>query len=347
MDNKISLPVGKLTNEQLAYIIKSPNPCPELLIGPSIGEDCAILDFGSNLIAVTTDPITGSDKEIGKLGIHISLNDLASSGAEPVAVLVTLLCPPGTTLETIQTIMLTIHQTTKEMNIALAGGHTEITDAVTRIIINVTALGKISNINSNNLQYSNNLKLTRSITTSNAKPGDFFIMTKAAGLEGTAIIANDKYHELLQNFSKSFLLTAKGFINELSVVKEGLVAAKNGVHAMHDITEGGVLGAVWEMCTASGVGAIIEEQSIPIRYETDQICKHYHLNPLRLISSGSMLMACSNGEEMVEVLKNAGVIATIIGKVEPNGKNEITMKTLNKSTIVVDPPGSDELFKLV
>ena len=332
MDNKTPLPIGKLSNEQLAKIIKIPGTRSELLTGPAIGEDCAVLDFGSNLIAVTTDPITGSDKEIGKLGIHISLNDLASSGAEPVAVLVTLLCPPGTTLETIQDIMSTIHNTAQEMNIAVAGGHTEITDAVTRTVINVTAMGKTS--------------VNGAITTSGAKPGDSLIMTKAAGLEGTAIIVNEKHHELSGAFQELLLSKAKGFINEISVVKEGLVAAENGVHAMHDITEGGVLGAVWEMCTASGVGAIIDEKSIPVREETVKICNYYKLNPLRLISSGSMLMACPNGEEMVKVLHGAGIMSTIIGKVEPALSN-VYIRTLSNEIIMIEPPGPDELYKLL
>jgi hydrogenase maturation factor len=297
-----ALPIGKLPNRLLAELIRPlASPRSELLRGPAVGEDCAIMDFGVGWIAATTDPITGSDKEIGRLGIHVSLNDLACAGAEPVAVLVTLLCPPGSTEGSIREIMMAIRTTTESMGVALAGGHTEITNAVNRMVINVTALGRTP--------------VNGAISTAGAKPGDALVMTKAAGLEGTAILAHEKEMELTAAFGADCVNKAKGFMDEISVVREGLLAAANGVHAMHDVTEGGILGAVWELCAASGVGAILEENAIPVRAETMRICEHFGLNPLRLISSGSMLMACPDGEEMVKKLMDAGIAATVIGKV--------------------------------
>ncbi len=367
------LPIGKLSNELLAELLQTtpygqnlsqtqntlpslhpnqvagtaanedhanPNPRPELITGPAIGEDCAILNFNGSWIAATTDPITGSDKEIGSLGIHISLNDLASAGAEPVAVLVTLLFPPGTTAENIRTIMADIHRTTAEMHVALAGGHTEVTNAVNRTVMNVTALGKTPP--------------NGATKTSGAKAGDAILVTKAVGLEGTAILANEKSDELTRIFGDSFVSIAKGFIKELSVVKEGMVAAKHRVHAMHDITEGGILGALWEMCTASALGAQIIEAAIPVRPETEELCRHFHINPYRLISSGSMLMACKDGESMVKILEEAGVPASIIGYMAADGNPDITMvmKMENGSGMAtqtlqeITAPGPDELFKV-
>ena len=336
------LPIGKLPNGLLAELIRPlANPRRELLTGPAIGEDCAILDFGSGWIAATTDPITGSDKEIGRLGIHVSLNDLASAGAEPVAVLVTLLCPLGSTEGSVHDIMTAIRQTAETMGVALAGGHTEITDAVNRTVINVTALGRTS--------------VGGAITTNGAIPGDALIMTKAAGLEGTAILAHEKEKELIAVFGADCVTRAKGFMDEISVVKEGLLAAANGVHAMHDITEGGVLGAVWELCTASGVGAILMEKSIPIRPETSQFCDHFGLNPLRLISSGSMLMACPDGEDMVKVLEEAGIASTVIGRILAEddlnvaARNGCPIVMMQKATglVAIEAPEADEIYKVL
>lgn len=342
------LPIGKLPNGLLAELIRPlNNPRMELLTGPAVGEDCAVLDFGGGWIAATTDPITGSDKEIGRLGIHVSLNDLASAGAEPVAVLVTLLCPRGSTEGTIRDIMTSIRQAAEFMGVALAGGHTEITDAVNRTVINVTALGRTS--------------VNGAIATAGAKPGDALVMTKAAGLEGTAILAHEKEKELIAIFGADCVANAKGFMDEISVVREGMLAARNGVHAMHDITEGGVLGAVWELCTASGVGAMLVENTIPVRQETNLFCGHFSLNPLRLISSGSMLMACPDGEGMVKVLADSGIASTVIGRIFYTGELPENCLTFNKALkddqiilmqkasglVAIEAPDADEIYKVL
>ena len=357
------LPIGKLPNDLLAGLIRPEiTPRSELLTGPAVGEDCAVLDFGGGWLVATTDPITGSDKEIGRLGIHVSLNDLASAGAEPIAILVTLLCPPGTLEQDIADIMNAIRETAASMNVALAGGHTEITDAVTRTIVNVTALGRTP--------------VGGAITTSGARPGDAMIMTKAAGIEGTSLIAHEKEKELIARFGEDVVTVAKCFLDDISVVPEGKLAAANGVHAMHDITEGGVLGAVWEMCTASGVGVVLEKERIPIRKETEMICAYYGVNPLRLISSGSMLMACEDGAGMVKKLTEAGIPAAVIGFAngeEMLGRDENAGQIIKinvsigsvqeKSTITgkklkmflrsesgieaIEAPGADEVFKVL
>ena len=136
--------IGKLPNDVLEKIIISniKNKRKEVLVKAAVGEDNAIIDFGEEVCVMSTDPITGATKDIGKLAIHISCNDVASSGAEPIGVLLTILAPPGTSEEDIEKIMRDAGQASEEINIEIMGGHTEITDAVNRIIINTTVVGK-------------------------------------------------------------------------------------------------------------------------------------------------------------------------------------------------------------
>lgn len=336
----VALSIGKLPNDLLADLIRSPqHPRPELLTGPAVGEDCAILDLSGGWLVATTDPITGSDKEIGRLGIHVSLNDLASAGAEPVAVLVTLLCPPGTSEGGVRAIMAGIRDTADRMHVALAGGHTEVTDAVTRTVLSVTALGRTCP--------------GGAVTTAGARPGDALVMTKAAALEGTAILAREKEADLTARFGTELVARAQAFLDDISVVHEGRIAAAHGVHAMHDITEGGVLGAVWEMCAASGVHALLWADRIPLREETCRICTHFGLDPFRLISSGSMLMACADGEDMVRHLDAAGIPASVIGTMpapresgETEGGDAPRVRLMRNGVAEpVDAPGADELYR--
>ena len=128
------------------------------------------------------------------------------------------------------------------------------------------------------------------ISTAGAKPGQDILVTKWIGVEGTSIIAKEKEEELRKRFPASFVETAKSFDQYISVVEDSRVAVKHGVSAMHDVTEGGIYGALWEVAEASGIGLEIDLKAIPIRQETVEICECFELNPYYLISSGCMQM---------------------------------------------------------
>jgi hydrogenase expression/formation protein HypE len=324
--------IGKIPNDILKQIVldKIKKSRMEVLIGPSIGEDCCALDFGEFACIMSSDPITGTASEIGRLAVHISCNDLASCGAEPVGLLVTVLAPPGSTENELEKIMDQLTQTAALLNVDIIGGHTEITSSVTRFVINSTAVGKV-------------LK-SRIVTTGGAKPGDFVVLTKTAGLEGSAIIAFDKEKELRGILNGESLEEAKGFMNNISVVKEGLIAGAFGVSAMHDATEGGVLGAVWEICEASGTGVELNKKQIPVAMSTLMICEYYNINPLKLISSGCMLIVCSDGEGLVKKLKDHNIPAAVIGIINKGSDRHLISD--GKSEPIL-PPGPDDLFKVI
>ena len=137
---------------------------------------------------------------------------------------------------------------------------------------------------------------------------------------------------------------AKAFDQWISVVEEGRIAAKAGASAMHDVTEGGILGALWEMAEASGVGLEIDLRAIPIRQETVEICEFFGLNPYGLISSGCMLIAADRGHDLARELEKAGIPAAVIGRATA-GNDRIVQNGEERSYL--ERPKTDELYKVV
>lgn len=318
--------LGKLDNETLNRIVlsKLKHVRSEVVCAPSVGVDCAAVDLGGRLAVLSTDPITSAAKNIGRLTVQVSCNDAAAAGAEPVGLLVTLLAPPSATIEELNVVTDELAQTAALEHVEILGGHTEITDSVTRIVTCATVLAKAGE--------------RGVITPGGMKEGDSLILTKHAGLEGASIIASE-FKQRLHGVTQDELMTACGFVERVSVVKEGLLAAAFGATAMHDVTEGGVLGAAWEMAYAAGCGVVIDPAKIPVHPVTKKLCKKLSLDPLRLISSGCMLIASANGEALVEKLAEVGVEAAVIGYAQ--GKDA---RLVDGTSIA--PPEADELYKL-
>jgi hydrogenase maturation factor len=303
----------------------------EVIVKPGVGEDCSVIDLGPNqMLVLSTDPITGTANEIGTLAVHITANDIASSGAELIGIMLTIILPDGARESDLREMMQEIERACFELNMEVIGGHTEVSAAVRQPIITVTGVGKIER--------------ESLITTAGLKPGQELVMTKWAGLEGTAIIAGAREEELNSKYTSDFIQEAKDFIKHISVVKEARIGKNLGVSAMHDVTEGGIYGALWEIAAASRVGIKVDLKKIPIKQETVEICEFYDLNPYLLISSGCMLMGTDHGNELVEELGKAGIPAAVIGKVT-DGHERIIVN--DEETRYIEPPKSDELYKVM
>lgn len=324
--------IGKVPNSILKDIVldKLKNNRSEVLVRPGIGEDCCVVDFGEYSCVMSSDPITGAVNEIGRLAVLVTCNDIASCGVEPLGLIITILAPPGTTEKELETLMDQLTKTASEINVDIMGGHTEITSSVNRFVVTSTAIGRTPK--------------NKLVTTKGAKAGDSIVITKSAGLEGTAIVANDREKELSELLGKELMDEAKGFIDKISVIKEGVLAGEFGVSAMHDVTEGGLLGAIWEMCEASGMGAEVFYEDVPIARSTKSICRYYGIDPLKLISSGCMLIAVPDGKGLVNNLNNSGIDAAVIGKFLES-KDRILYTA--KGPVEIAQPGSDELFKII
>lgn len=304
---------------------------PEVLQGAGVGEDCAAMMLGEDeMFVVSTDPITGTTQDIGKVGMLVTLNDLASAGAEPVGVLLTALLPETIEEKQIRQMMQQIDAECEKHHVQVMGGHTEVTRAVNQPIITVTGIGKC--------------KKGQMISTGGAAPGDDMIVTKWIGIEGTSILAKEKEAVLAERFPRAILDAAKEMDQYLSVVPEAAIAVQSGVSAMHDVTEGGIFGAFWEMAEASGVGLEIDIKKIPVRQETVEICEFFGINPYELISSGSMLMAAPDGNKVVRELERAGIPAVVVGKAIA-GNDRVLLNQDERRFL--EPPKADELYKVL
>lgn len=329
------LKAGKLDSDLLKKLVfgKITYRNEDVKVRPGIGEDCAVISFGENECIMSTDPITSAVSDIGRLAIHITCNDIASNGVQPLGIMLAVMLPEGTTEEDVSHIMGQAAETAAELSVEIIGGHTEITPAVKQPVIVSTAIGKAASGSSQ--------------SGDNMIPGDYIMMTKSVGLEGTGIIACDHEKELKHIMTEAEIETAKSFLDRVSVVNEGVAAGNVGTHGMHDITEGGILGAVWEMCQISHRGAEIWKDEIPAEPETIKICSRFDIDPLRLISSGSMviIVPADKKDEMLEAMDKAGVGCSIIGIVK---EEDFGVKITEGETLEeVDPPYADEIYKVV
>ena len=319
------LRLGKLDNDDLERLVlkKFRRVRSESLSSPTIGQDCAILDMGSDLVVLSCDPITSAKiAHLGRLTVHVSCNDAAAAGAEPVGLLVTLLMPPSGTMEEIARIADDLSAAAQMANVDILGGHTEVTDAVNRAVTSAAVIAR----------------QPRDNALRGMRPGDDIVMTKWAAIEGTTILAED-FPDRLNSVSNELLTSARAFSGQLSIVAESKVAMQHGASAMHDVTEGGVLGAAWELGYANACAVEIQMQNIPVREETHQICAALGLDPLRLIGSGSLLIACENGASLSAALTLNGIPASVIG-------SAIAGTVSFVDGAILSEPHADEIYRL-
>jgi hydrogenase expression/formation protein HypE len=302
----VTLGTGKLPADLLRSLVlgRLGQRRPETLIGASLGVDAAAVAIDADWACVlTTDPITTAVAGAGRLGVHVVCNDLAAMGADPIGILATLLFPAGTSPEDVERLCTEIDAAARDVEVEILGGHTEIAPGLHTALVVMTGVGRA--------------RRDRLLTAAGAQPGDALVLTKAAGLEGTHVLAADLRSRMVGRVPDHVLDEAAAFGDELSVVPDARVARDQGATAMHDPTEGGVVGATWEIAEASHCGFRIEAALIPVRAATRAVCSTLGVDPLRLIASGALLVACPDGPAMVEALGDAGIPAAVIGAMLP------------------------------
>lgn len=305
------LAIGKIPPEVLERIVMKPMESSrikreDVVLRPKTGEDCSAIDPGGEFCVLSADPITGAAKDIGWLAVQINCNDVYSAGAEPIGILLTVLLPPESEEAVLEEIMAGALRGAEQRGIEILGGHTEVTDAVAKPIVSAAVIGKTRG--------------RRILSTGGAVAGQDIVMTKWAGTEGTAILAKEWEEALRQYLTEEELRNAQEMQAQLSVKRESELALAFGATAMHDATEGGVLGAVWEMAECSGLGAEVFVDKIPVREETKKICRAMHIDWLELISSGTMVIATENGEKLAKRLQEEGITAAVIGHLTESGR---------------------------
>jgi hydrogenase maturation factor len=321
---------GKVTAAQLRdRIFPHLGRRRDVLVHATVGQDCAILDFGPSVCVATCDPITGAGEHMGRLAVHIACNDLATTGAEPVGLLMTLLLAEATADQDLDRIMGEAGPAARAVGVEIVGGHTEVTPGLPHSIVVVTAIGRAPK--------------DRYVSAGGGRPGDALVLTKGAGIEGTAILAADMADRLRAAIGEAALTTARAFIDRISVVPDGRIGARCGATAMHDVTEGGVLTGAWELAEASKCGVRLDAGAVPVAPETRAICEALRADPLALISSGAMLIAVPDPEPLRAELSRAGIASSVIGTLV-NGERTVTRGGVTTPLV---PPDRDELWRLL
>jgi hydrogenase maturation factor len=276
------LPTGKLPPELLQAVLdKHGAHDPRVIVGPRVGEDAAVIDLGDRYLVAAADPITFTTDELGWYALHVNANDIVVRGATPRWFLATVLLPAGATDEgRVRTLFEQLGEACEALEVALVGGHTEVTPAVDRPLVAGTMLGEVAR--------------DRLVTTGGAQVGDAIVLTKGVPLEGAAIIAREKEAELLaRGVRPSIVRKAKNFLRTpgISVRPEAEIACEVAtVHAMHDPTEGGLATALHELATAANVGLRIDHDRIMVVPEGRALCEAFGLDVLGTIASGALLI---------------------------------------------------------
>ena len=298
-----------------------------VLCKAAVGNDCAVCeDIVTSSSVVELD--ISNPATLSKLAVYPAVNNIATSGARPLGIDVSLLIPTTWNEAQLRELVKEIDDKCAKCGITVLGGHTQVTRTVKNCVISITAIGKLDGS-----QYASSSKV---------QPGMDIIMTGYAGYAGTSVIVEQKPEELRTRFAQPFLDNALKYIDYLSIQSEAAVAVKSGAVAMHDVSQGGVFGALWEMASASGVGLDINLKNIPIRQETIEICEFFNLNPYQLISSGSMLIGTDHGSQLVDALAKEGIHAAVIGKAV-EGNDRVIFNDGEKRFL--EPPKADELYR--
>ncbi len=312
----MKLPPGKIPVDILKEVVFKNLGAErsEVVLGPAAGVDGAVLDVGSKNAIVSMDPITGAVERIGWEAININANDVATFGVEPAFFFSCLLLPESADSKIVETISTQMNAAAKELGIAIVGGHCESTPGLANPIVVGCVMGLTEK--------------GKYVTAAGAKAGDKLILTKSAGIEGTAILASDREEQLKKVFTLSTLESAKRFYSQISVVKDALTAYRTGgVHAMHDPTEGGILNGIHEMADAADLGVRVFEEKITVEPETAKICRYYEIDPLQLISSGALLIAAQPeaANKIIDALSLEHIYADVIGEFNVNPNKRILM----------------------
>jgi hydrogenase expression/formation protein HypE len=311
---RLGLPLlpGKFPNDLLEeYLGELRFVDHSVLIKPGVGEDIAALDVqGEQILVLKSDPITFVTDTIGPYLVMVNANDVATSGARPRWLLATLLFPVGETPSAVLHTLRELRETCEDWGIQLCGGHIEITDAVTRPVLSGMMAGTVDASGLIDKQTMNH--------------GDRVLLSKAVAVEGTSILAREFGNKLIeQGMTAAEVETCRGFLAHIGVLTEARISARReGVTAMHDVTEGGLATALWELSVAGGHRIRVQKDRIPVYPLTAKACGILGLDPLGLIGSGSLLVCCAPAEAaaLAEEIERAGVEITDIGEVLEEGQ---------------------------
>ncbi len=322
--------VGKISESVLKRSVlkqlKSKNT--QVKNGAGVGADCAIFSCGDALTATCIQAaVVPVPTEIRYL-IHKAANGVACGKAVPVLAQMTLLLPPDAEEDILKQYISAAEETARELGIQIAGGHTEVTEAVNHPCVTVQVTGTLSGT---------------VLKPGGANPGQDIVVSKWVGLEGSAKLADAYADKLSTRYPYHMIAEAASFKKYLSIIPEAATAIKSNVGAMHDVSGGGIFAALWELAESAGVGLTVDLKKIPVRQETIEVCEFFGISPYELLSGGALLMTTDDGEELVHSLAEVQIPATVIGKITANNDRVVINEDEKR---FLERPKSDEITKI-
>lgn len=300
----------------------------EVINGAGIGTDCAVLSFGDGYETVlSTTPVTAPMGDISAYAIPMALNNVAAAGAEAIGVMLSIMLPETVEESDLQELMGDAGRLCCEYGVEIIGGHTEVTPSIASPVMTVTGVGKRNAAHAGTMQ--------------GIKAGQDIVISKWIGLEGTTRLAREHREELCTRYPVRMIEEAAACDRYLSVIPEAATAMKSGVCGMHDVSRGGIMGALWEMAESAGVGLEIDLKKIPVKQATIEICEFYELNPYELLSGGCLIMTAENGKELVSALERDNISAVIVGRTT-GGNDRVLYNEEEKRYL--DKPKTDQIY---
>lgn len=328
---------GKLAPDFLASLLAENEIKDErVVIRPGVGRDVCAIRRGDGYLVAKTDPITFATSRIGWYVVHVNANDVATVGARPAWFLVTVLLPEkGTDEELVREIWDDLRLALNGIDCELCGGHTEVTVGLDRPILVGQMLAEV--------------EADRLVDKERTRAGDRILLTKGAPVEGTAIMALEKGVLLADSFSPAVVEQARGFLENpgIGVLKEAMAACDAGdVHAMHDPTEGGVATGLWELAKAANLGMLVEAERIPLIEPGASFCRKLGLDPLGVISSGTLLICLrpDDAGPVTEAVRSCGVECCDIGEMRPRDDGILLERNGERAPMPTFP--QDEISRL-
>lgn len=302
------LPDGKLPVQLLRELLaRLAIDDVRVKVGPAVGEDAAAIDRGDHYLLLAADPITFLPERIGWYSVQVNANDIAAMGGKPQYFLSTILLPSAeATEEMAREILKDIASACRELGCLAVGGHTEVTSGVDRPIVAGAMVGEVEK--------------DKLLTSGGAKPGDMVLLTQGIAIEATAILAQERAAEIRESFGEDFQEKAARFLEDpgISVVSASAAAVEaGGVTSMHDVTEGGLATALWEVAEASGAGMVVSESEIPRFWESTRIAERFQMNLLGAIGSGALVLTAPEKEtgRILSAMKAKKCETFVIGRV--------------------------------
>lgn len=297
---------------------------------PSVEEMCygVTCEDGEELISANA-VLYGDEKDLGVFALAQVMNDLATRGAKTAGVSLHIMLPPYAYESRLKAMVDYVARASQAHGVEVMCAKAEVSPVINKAVVYMNGIGKL-----------NKGDLIQSCT---GKANQDIVLLKWIGLEGTFRVMREKEEELSKRFIPTFLHRVSQMEEEIFSADAMEIAKAYGVSAMHQITSGGILAALWELAESSNIGLEVDLKKMSIRQETVEICEFCHLNPYQLTSAGSVLIVAEKGEELVQKYAELGIQANVLGKTTVDTARIILG---GEEKRFLDRPGVDELLKI-